>query len=186
MIVYIFLIHVDPFPFLRNIPDADIAFMDDGAKSPRFAPYFSNSGFYYVKRNERTRYLMEKMLKSICEIAFTHSHQATLMRHMVESHHVVPEGLRVLVLDLKDFPSGFMFHHNKDYIESLKSYESIPFVFHMCWTDSRVDKIKYFKEIGLWYLPEGKAECEKADKVYQLSSIYLSIYLSLKLIVITL
>lgn len=157
---------VDPFPFLRNIPDADIAFMDDGAKSPRFAPYFSNSGFYYVKYNERSRYLMEKMLKSICEIAFTHSHQATLMRHMVESHHVVPEGLRVLVLDLKDFPSGFMFHHNKDYIESLKSYESIPFVFHMCWTDSRVDKIKYFKEIGLWYLPEGKAECEKADKVY--------------------
>ena len=70
---------VDPFPFLRNIPDADIAFMDDGAKSPRFAPYFSNSGFYYVKYNERSRYLMEKMLKSICEIAFTHSHQATLI-----------------------------------------------------------------------------------------------------------
>ena len=52
--------------------------MDDGAKSPRFAPYFSNSGFYYVKNNLRTRYLMEKMLKSISEISFTHSHQVNL------------------------------------------------------------------------------------------------------------
>ena len=23
----------------------------------------------------------------------------------------------------------------------------------MCWTENRVDKVKYFKEIGLWYLP---------------------------------
>jgi Nucleotide-diphospho-sugar transferase len=95
----------DPFPVLRGIKE-DMAFMDDGAKSPRFAPYFSNSGFYFVKHNERTRYLMEKMLKSSVEISFTHSHQATLMRHMIESHHVVPQGLSVLVLDLKEFPSG--------------------------------------------------------------------------------
>jgi hypothetical protein len=53
--------------------------MDDGAKSPRFAPYFSNSGFYYVKNNIRTRFLMEKMLKSISEISFTHSHQVNLL-----------------------------------------------------------------------------------------------------------
>ena len=54
------------------------------------------------------------------------------MRHQIESHHVTSDGLSVLVLDLKEFPSGYMFHHNKDYIEKLKKYETIPYVFHMC------------------------------------------------------
>jgi hypothetical protein len=30
----------------------------------------------------------------------------------------------------------------------------------MCWTSNRVDKLKYFKEIGLWYIPD---EDESAD-----------------------
>ena len=58
--------------------------------------------------------------------------QATLMRHLIESHHVISSGLSVLVLDLLDFPSGYMFHHNKDYIEKLKTYQANPYVFHMC------------------------------------------------------
>ena len=29
----------------------------------------------------------------------------------------------------------------------------MPSVFHMCWTQSRADKVKYFKELGLWFLP---------------------------------
>jgi hypothetical protein len=32
-------------------------------------------------------------------------------------------------------------------------------------TDSRVDKIKYFKELGLWFLPEGVEECENAARL---------------------
>jgi len=29
-----------------------------------------------------------------------------------------------------------------------------PYVFHMCWTDNKVNKIVYFKDSKLWYLPE--------------------------------
>jgi hypothetical protein len=29
-----------------------------------------------------------------------------------------------------------------------------PYVFHMCWTDNRHNKVVYFKEVKLWYLPE--------------------------------
>ena len=54
------------------------------------------------------------------------------MRHLIEAHHVTSHGLSVVVLDLKDFPSGFMFHHDKDYIALLKEYKTIPYVFHMC------------------------------------------------------
>jgi len=85
------------------------------------------------------------------------------MRHLIESQHVVDHGLGVVVLDLKDFPSGYMFHHDKPYIAQLKEYATIPYVFHMCWTDSRVDKVKYFKELGMWFLLEGKKDCESAD-----------------------
>lgn len=34
----------------------------------------------------------------------------------------------------------------------------MPFVFHMCWTSNRVDKLKYFKDIGLWYIPDAAGD----------------------------
>lgn len=33
----------DPVPYFRSI-DADISFMDDGARTPRYTPFFVNSG----------------------------------------------------------------------------------------------------------------------------------------------
>ena len=59
----------------------DILFMDDGARTPRFAPYFTNTGFYFVRHNERTNYFMERLLRSYGEILFTASHQATFIRY---------------------------------------------------------------------------------------------------------
>jgi hypothetical protein len=82
---------------------------------------------------------MEKMIKSVCEIAVTHSHQATLTRHITEAHHAM--GLQVGVLDQEEFPSGIMFHHNKPYIASLVAHTATPSVFHMCWTSSREEKV---------------------------------------------
>ena len=28
----------------------------------------------------------------------------------------------------------------------------------MCWTDNRENKILYFKDVGLWYLPDEKVD----------------------------
>jgi hypothetical protein len=53
----------DPIPYLRSL-DNDISFMDDGARTPRYSPFYVNSGFYYMKNNERTRYFQEKMMKA--------------------------------------------------------------------------------------------------------------------------
>lgn len=101
-----------------------------------------NSGFYFQKHNPRALFLMEKMIKSISEIAVTHSHQATLTRHITEAHHLV--GLQVAVLAQEDFPSGIVFHHNKQYIRQMKEYKVTPAVFHMCWTTSRTEKVSVF------------------------------------------
>lgn len=32
---------------------------DDGARSERFGPYFGNTGFFYVRANNKTKHLMQ-------------------------------------------------------------------------------------------------------------------------------
>ena len=156
----------NPVPYLLSI-DADVSFMDDGARSPRYTPYFVNSGFFMVKNNARTQYFEEKMAKcGASEIGYTHSHQSVLIRHVSECHHFA--GLSVYVLDRELFPSGQAYHENKPFIKRIQARSYKPFVFHMCWTTNRVDKLKYFKDIGLWYLPDeeegAKSVCSNAKK----------------------
>ena len=50
----------DPVPYLQSL-DADIAFMDDGARTPRYTPFFVNSGFYFMKNNPKTVFFMVGM-----------------------------------------------------------------------------------------------------------------------------
>ena len=137
--------------------------MDDGARTPRFTPYFVNSGFYYFKNTPKVKYLMERMLKSgPGEISVSHSHQSVLIRYLTETHDLY--GMDVNVLSSTSFPSGAMYHQNKSFIARIKKYQEAPFVFHMCWTANREDKVKYLKDLGMWYLPEQeptKQTCEK-------------------------
>jgi hypothetical protein len=146
----------DPIHLLQE-SKSDVVFMDDGARTPRFSPFFVNSGFYFQLYNRRTLYLMELMLKSVSEISSTHSHQATLTRHITEAHRI--SGLTLSVLDMRQFPSGIMYHHDKAYVKQVLSYEEQPYVWHMCWTSSREDKVKYFKEMGMWFLNDKYTEC---------------------------
>ena len=138
----------DPIPYLKSL-DHDVSFMDDGARTPRYTPFFVNSGFYYMKHNPRTLFFMEKMMKcGPSEIGYTHSHQSVLTRHIAEVHHLI--GLKVFVLDMELFPSGQAYHEKKKYLAKILAHTYMPFVFHMCWTDNRENKLVYFKEIKLW------------------------------------
>ena len=92
----------DPVPYLKSVV-RDVAFMDDGARTPRFTPYFVNSGFYFFKNTRRVKYLMERMLKSgPGEISVSHSHQSVLIRYLTESHDLY--GMDVNVLSSTSFP----------------------------------------------------------------------------------
>ena len=147
----------DPVPYLRG-QSGDILFMDDGARTPRYTPFFVNSGFYYMKHNERTTFFMEKMIKSgPSEIGYSHSHQAVLIRHLAECVHFI--GLQINVLNTDLFPSGQAYHERKNYIKKIQNHEFLPYVFHMCWTDNRENKVVYFKDVGLWYLPDEDPTC---------------------------
>ncbi len=126
--------------------------MEDGAKSLRFSPIDGNSGFFYIKYNHKTLFMQEELMKAVNELMYTHSHQMTLTRYINEANSVF--GLLYYILDIRQFPSGYMYHHNKTYLSELMDNKYVPYVFHMCWTASRKDKVIYFKKLGYWYLKE--------------------------------
>jgi hypothetical protein len=129
----------------------DVYFMDDGARTPRFTPLYVNSGFYYVRATEQSQYVFLRIAMSISQIATSHSHQSVLTRAVHEAIDLF--GLRFAVLDLTLFPSGFHYHHEKKYMASVRNFDTRPNVFHMCWTESRKQKVEYLTELGMWFLP---------------------------------
>ena len=130
----------DPFSYLEEI-DADMIFMDDGARGSRYAPLYSNSGFYFVKATPKSLYVQELMLKAAAaEIGTFHSHQAVLSKHILESIFLFD--LKIHVLDKKLFPSGKLYHDERKYIVKILNHEVQPYVFHMCWTTNKREKVR--------------------------------------------
>jgi hypothetical protein len=147
----------DPLPYLQdisNVGDFDCYFEDDGARSMRYAPWFANSGFYYLRNNDRTRYLITSLLYSADQILNHHSHQQALT-HILNDHSA-QFGLSIKVLSKDLFPGGKNFHHDRPYMLNWMkgSLDEEPLMFHMCWTTNKDDKLNYLQQLGLWYLPD--------------------------------
>lgn len=70
------------------------------------APYSANSGFYYIRHNDRTQYFLTSLLMSGDLVLKTDSHQQAMVAIMAE--HASLYGLRVKVLSRDDdeFPGG--------------------------------------------------------------------------------
>lgn len=157
----------NPWHLFTSI-EGDILFMDDGARTPRYTPYYTNSGFYLLRYNTRTVYFQEKMLKcGPSEIGFTHSHQSVLIRHLSEAAEVV--GLRSVLLDQEEFVSGQLYHENKKKMKEIQLQSYRPAVFHMCWTDNRASKLLYLKEMKLWFVSSTDLGCGSADTLVALA-----------------
>lgn len=142
----------NPVEYFRNptLSEFDAFFMDDGARSKRFAPFFANSGFYFLRANHKTRHFMHSLLLSFDEIMAVRSHQHVLDRLL--GQHAAAHALRVQVLAKEAFPQGQVFHHNKALMKSIVDFTTRPFVFHMCWTANKKDKLKYMQQTGIWFL----------------------------------
>ena len=108
----------NPISFFQNrsspIYDFDMYFQDDGAHSVRYAPYSPNTGFYFVRANERTRYFFSAFVKMGDIIMQSGSHQGALTA--VLNEHNSYRGLKVKVLARdgdyfpgsdSSFPGGF-------------------------------------------------------------------------------
>jgi len=135
--------------------DFDMYFQDDGAHSTRYAPYSANSGFYYIRNNPETKYFLTSLLYAGDLILTSNSHQQALIQVMTE--HASQFGLKVKVLsrDMKEFPGGWHYNrHKKDYMKSVAKGEIVPHIFHMSWTTNKINKVKYFKQMGEWYMKD--------------------------------
>ena len=106
----------DPLAWLRSNQegDFDVYFEDDGARSLRYAPWSANSGFYYLKHNRRTSYLMTNLLYESDNILVSHSHQQVLSSLL--NDHSSQYGLVIKVLSREEFTGGKSFHHDKPFM----------------------------------------------------------------------
>ena len=84
------------------------------------------------------------------------SHQNMYTQRLIETQ--TQFGMRSYFLGLEDFPNGFLYHHGRDYMKRLKEKKVAPFMFHMCWTQGKVDKLKYMKKSGMWYISKDIGE----------------------------
>lgn len=134
--------------------DFDILFQDDGNHALCYAPYSANTGFYYIRHNERTRHFLNCMLMAGDVIMSTHSHQHALA--ILLSEHTSTYGLKVKVLERNtpEFPGGFSFHRKKEFMKDLLQGRIEAYIFHMSWTLNKDNKIFFFKQMAEWYLQE--------------------------------
>jgi len=137
------------------LQEFDMIFQDDGGHSTRFSPYSANSGFYYVRHNSLTEHFFSSLLLAGDLILKTDSHQQALIALM--SEHVTLYGLRVKVIsrDEDDFPGGYQFHMKTGkYMRSFFAGTNDPYLFHMSWTKNKDNKVRFFEQIGEWYVKE--------------------------------
>lgn len=141
----------------------DAYFQDDGNHAPYYAPYSANTGFYFLRNNERTMAFVNGLLMQGDAIMSTRSHQiaVTFLLQEMSSLH----GLTVKVWNARttdEFPGGHAFHRRRSFMKDLLSDDGDegnnkavqPYLFHMSWTASSVNKVKFWQQMGEWYVSE--------------------------------
>jgi len=149
----------NPLEYFHNkdsaIANFDVYFQDDGNRQERYAPYSANSGFYYIRNNERSKVLFRTMLYSGDLIFACRSHQQILITLLAEANSLTGLRVKVLSRDGDEFPGGFHYHMRKnDYMKKfVHEREKIdPYIFHMSWTLNKDDKLKFLRQMGMWYI----------------------------------
>ncbi|KAG7367502.1 nucleotide-diphospho-sugar transferase [Nitzschia inconspicua] len=156
----------NPLPYLESdtFSEFDMVFQDDGSRQARFSPYSPNSGFYYVRRNDKTLLFFATFLRKGDVLLQAKSHQevvTSLLNEFTSTH-----GLRVKVVKKgmnNNFPGGSEFHNSKDFMREMILGKRKPFIFHMSWTENKENKKKYFEQLGEWYAMEDVESCVGLD-----------------------
>jgi Nucleotide-diphospho-sugar transferase len=133
----------------------DMIFQDDGSRTAEFAPHFANTGCYFVRNNDRTKYFYSHLIRMGDVIRALRCDQMTIS---VALNDIVSwKGLKVKVLgrdtvDGRALPGGFHFHRRLDFMRTLLRGEVQPYLFHMSWTLNKVTKRRFLSQVGEWYV----------------------------------
>jgi hypothetical protein len=135
----------------HNGEQPDAYFSDDGQRgSIRYSPFYANSGFYYLRNNPKTLYFAYSVMTSFDTMQASGSHQNVFTLRLAEGLDIAD--LNPKLLSVHDFPTGVVYHHEKEYMEKIINGESSAYNFHMCWTADKTQKLDFFRKAKLWYL----------------------------------
>ena len=162
----------DPIPYLRELStDYETIWMDDGARTNRFAPFFANTGFYYLRNNLQVAAFWDAVLY-FGPYSFSYrSNQQTV--NMVMEWYATRWGLSVKVLPWQLFPSGNRISMDKARAthrnEPLRKALDEGYVKHYCWTRSIKEKVEKMISHGDLHIAKdcvlsAGAKCPKGAK----------------------
>jgi Nucleotide-diphospho-sugar transferase len=140
--------------------ELDLLFSDDGNLSLRYAPFFANSGFYYIRASRRTLQLSWSIIESMDYITRLGSHQNVLTMRLMELTDLV--ALRSKLIPLRLLPNGILYHHDKEFMTEMFERRIKPYGFHMCWTKGKPEKLVwvfYFSLVILLYFIDTVLQC---------------------------
>jgi len=149
----IFWQKLDYFNELKKENDGfDVYFQNDGSTSLRFRPLSANSGFFFVRNNERTKNLFKSLLIGGDRVLQWASQQSAF--NTILDEHISLFGLRVKILPKYEgnFLGGQHFHEQKNFMKEILEGKKKPFIFHMSWTLNKQNKINFFQQLGEWFL----------------------------------
>ena len=138
----------------KSLPQFDMYFQDDGSRAERYAPYSANSGFYFVRSNDKTKHFFRQFIYSSDLIDAWNSHQQVMIALLGEHSSVFGLSVKIFSKELEEFPGGVQFHRWKDTMKKLVKGESNAYIFHMSWTQNKDDKVEFFQQMGEWYLKD--------------------------------
>eukprot|EP00804_Cyclotella_cryptica_P000987 CCRYP_012341-RC/>CCRYP_012341-RC protein AED:0.07 eAED:0.07 QI:286/1/1/1/0.83/0.85/7/369/700 len=146
----------DPVNYFRTLgpplENFDVYFQDDGSRQERYAPYSANSGFYFVRSNDRTQLLFRRMLYAGDLIFACGAHQQVLIFLLSDMNSLGGLKVKVFSRDGDDFPGGYHYHMRKDWMKQMVENIHKPYIFHMSWTLNKDNKLEFMKQMGMWYL----------------------------------
>eukprot|EP01062_Namystynia_karyoxenos_P044947 TRINITY_DN33278_c0_g1_i1.p1 TRINITY_DN33278_c0_g1~~TRINITY_DN33278_c0_g1_i1.p1 ORF type:complete len:584 (+),score=127.50 TRINITY_DN33278_c0_g1_i1:61-1812(+) len=148
----------DPWEYFDRVhPEDDTVWMDDSARTDRFGPYFANSGFYLVRSTTRALQWAQETLYGYDTVAQWGSHQQLTSQMLADGHSRY--GLRVGVLNPELFASGAYFHYRMVWMRKALVDRELPYVFHMCWTSGKREKLLFLKTVKWWWLHSSGTKC---------------------------
>lgn len=122
--------------------------------NPTQAPYSANSGFYFVRSNDRTKHLFRHLLYSGDLLNAWYSHQQVLTVLLSEYSSLLGLTVKVFAKERYEFPGGWLFHRKPELVRSILEGKSKNYIFHMSWTENKKNKVKFFQQMGQWYVQE--------------------------------
>jgi len=137
----------DPLPMLSENKDIDATFMSDAGTS-RFAPFYANSGFFYLRVNDKTRLFWQRVMTSMDLIYASQSQQVVVNLYLGIMHTL---GLSVRVLSNDVAPGGVMLIPNNRHTAQRLAGRLQPYVTHVNWTLNDKEKWKRIRANALSY-----------------------------------